>query len=314
MRNYSAFSIEDLFERYVIYEEEREAIDEHVLALPEPEQSAFIELKKRNAIAIGLEPSPFEEMGEIKLFKTDRQTLEGPSVDFILYDYSLEHYKAYMDDRLALEAENPAVVPYILEDELNRCQQKLEALKQERAGLNSRNAINISIASQQALEECIAYLHGLMARAAKPAMSPKQLPREKNLPRPLPVIVHDLEELKQRAKKYLEHLSGYNRKGRRRLSPKDYERLLEYTDVLIELERTPEGIEPIHKVSETQSHIRYTYYLIHKDLYGNRPKREYFIDFLYAVFPGLFREVEWNTTFTKFSQPPPSYNYDIADR
>ncbi|MBC5992410.1 hypothetical protein [Pontibacter cellulosilyticus] len=315
MNDYSTLSVSELFERFAVYDEEREAIDEYALSLPEADLEAFLNLKRRNAVGLGLEASPFEGMQAIKVFKTDRGDDKDATVDFIAYDYSLESYKAYIDSRLSLEANNPTIVPYIIEDELNKCLGKLQIIKNERANLNSRNEFNASIASQQDLEACIAYLNNILSSITRPGTPLRTSRNGKYSENPLsPPALPDLSDYINRARKYLEHLNSQNTKRQKGLRTVDYERLLRYTNDLIEFEEVPKNVEPIYAVGKTQSHIRYTFYLIHKDLYGTRPKRGYFIDFLYAVFPSLFKDTEWNTTFTKFSQAPPSYKYDVADK
>lgn len=170
MSKYSNLSVEDLFDRYVSYDEEREAIDSFAHCLPDPDQELFLGLKRRNAGALGLVPSPFDEMQNISIFKTNREQGDDFRLDFIFYDESsFEHYKAYIDDRLAIETTNPANVPYIIEAELTKCQQRLENLKRESSELLSRREFNANVAQQQTVKKLIVYLKGIDKLPRKPA-------------------------------------------------------------------------------------------------------------------------------------------------
>lgn len=141
------------------------------------------------------------------------------------------------------------------------------------------------------------------------------VPEAKPVPPPAPDNFSGIEESKTTAIKRLEFLSGHQAVGRKIMSEDDYKRMVGYTLKMIEIEGLPEIPKPITKVDISKAHIQRTYYLIHKDLYGIRPKRKHFIDFLYAVFPNHFKgdAQHWTTTYTKFSHGPTSYEADVIN-
>ena len=68
------------------------------------------------------------------------------------------------------------------------------------------------------------------------------------------------------------------------MSETDFKRLIDYTFHLIETEKLPKGIKQIPQIEISTQHIRYTYYLIHKGLYGTQGIKKEWIDFLHQVF------------------------------
>lgn len=308
MSKYDNLSIEDLFERYAIYDEERDAIDEFALGLPDPDRDYFLQLKSRNAVGIGIEPSPFDEIKNVKLFKTNRERGDKTE-DFLIYDYNLDRYKAYINSRLALEDESSVLRPYIIETEIKKCQQSLEALQQESLEHStSKNRFRENVLNQEEIKKCIAYLEHLSSIGCQPQLNNKAAKQETETlsPKPGDSFVKGLHAI---AKEHLSHLAGFNKQKKPILSPGDFERLLNYTDDLIKWEKVPENIIPIVNVGVHLSHIRLTFYNISKALYGK--KKKYFVDFLHAVFPILFKNEEKTTTYTKFSQGPVSYYQDV---
>ena len=119
----------------------------------------------------------------------------------------------------------------------------------------------------------------------------------------------DIDNQKATARKFLYFFSGINHLQNKIMEDEDYNRLLQYTDYLIEKEKVPAGIKKISQINLSTGMIRYTFYLIHKELYTTNKIKTEWIDFLHAVFR-QFKNAEWITTKTKFSVKPPSYQHD----
>lgn len=114
------------------------------------------------------------------------------------------------------------------------------------------------------------------------------------------------------ALKRIAFLSGCNRMNEKIMSDNDFTRLTDYICSLIDTGTLPLDIRPISQTGVSNEYLRYTFYLIHKELYTTRFIRPEWIDLLHAVFT-QFREVEKDTTRKKFSTPPFHYDTDIED-
>ena len=114
------------------------------------------------------------------------------------------------------------------------------------------------------------------------------------------------------ARKYLHFMSGNNPQQNKIMTEDDYNRMLRYVDDLIETGQVPDTIKPIPQTGVSTGMIRYTFYLIHKELYTTRPIRDPWIDFLLAVFT-QFKDSTHATTKTTFSTKPPNYQHDMKD-
>ncbi|MBL7473086.1 hypothetical protein [Robertkochia sediminum] len=121
-----------------------------------------------------------------------------------------------------------------------------------------------------------------------------------------------LQNQKEIARKYLNFFSGDNIKNTKIMAGEDYLRLLHYVDHLIEHCSVPEKVKSIPQIGVTSEYIRYTFYLIHKELYTTRPVRDYFIDFIHLVF-AQFKDISTKTTKTKFSAKPTHYEVDMKN-
>lgn len=117
-------------------------------------------------------------------------------------------------------------------------------------------------------------------------------------------------DLKKVAEKYLAYLQGNNLQKSKIMQGNEYDRLLEYTFHLIEFETLPESIKKISQLNIPSGYIRYTYYLIHKELYTTKAIKNQWIDFLQQVFVE-FKDTDWQTIKTKFSTKPSLYETDI---
>lgn len=293
----------DLCERFAIYDEEREAIEQYVITLSEEDQTEFFRFKKRNAVGLGLEPSPFEGIKAAEVFRMDKNHL-------IIYDkYDFEHYKHYIDELAGSYADKPEALKYIIGDELENVERRLAELRSEGLSINNKADKDANIESRIVVEKGIAYLNSILD-PQKVTENRSSSHKVKRTPRN---ISPDLQENKTKAKEILAHLSGrFN--GERIISKEDYKRLIKYTTFLIEHKKLPNDIVPIKPIAEfPKEHIRYSYYRIYQGLYGSKPDRDQFIDFLYAVFPSRFNEneLQWSTTSTKFSTKPSLYYTDL---
>jgi len=117
-------------------------------------------------------------------------------------------------------------------------------------------------------------------------------------------------EMKKVAEKYLAYLQGNNLQKTQIMQGNEYDRLLEYTFHLIEFETLPKNIKKISQLNIPSGYIRYTYYLIHKELYTTKAIKTQWIDFLQQVF-FEFKDTDWQTIKTKFSTQPNLYETDL---
>ena len=120
------------------------------------------------------------------------------------------------------------------------------------------------------------------------------------------------QDLKSKALKFYSFLSGYDRFNKKIMSEDSFSRLTTYINTLIDTESLPEDIIPIPQTALTNEYLRYTFYLIHKELYTTRPIRQNWIELLKLVFT-QFKDVETETIRKKFSTPPTHYDKDIEE-
>ncbi len=120
------------------------------------------------------------------------------------------------------------------------------------------------------------------------------------------------QKQKATAQKLIAYLSGYNRKNEKIMRNEDFIQLTTYICTLIDTGELPTNIQPIAQTGVSNEYLRYTFYLIHKELYTTRPIRSEWIDLLHGVFT-QFKCVEKETTRKKFSTKPTHYNSDIQD-
>jgi hypothetical protein len=118
-----------------------------------------------------------------------------------------------------------------------------------------------------------------------------------------------LEEEKKNAIKRIEFLSGCNVHKQLIMTAQDYKRLVDYVLHLIEFEALPKKIKPIPPTSISTEVLRYTFYMLHKQLYGTNRIRNIWIDFLHSAFR-QFESQSKTTTKTKFSSKPPLFDSD----
>ncbi len=119
-------------------------------------------------------------------------------------------------------------------------------------------------------------------------------------------------QLKNKALKYYSFLSGYDRLNKKIMSDESFIKLTEYINYLIETEALPVVIIPIPQTSLTNEYLRYTFYLIHKELYTTRPIRIEWIELLHSAFT-QFKSVEIETSRKKFSSAPTHFDKDVEN-
>ena len=117
-------------------------------------------------------------------------------------------------------------------------------------------------------------------------------------------------EQKKLAYEYLKFLNGFNRANEKIMTDIEFTRLINYTNYLIETGLVPEKIKIIPQINISADYIRYTFYTIHKALYGTQKININWISFLKAVFL-QFQNSEWQTLKTKFSTKPVLYDADL---
>jgi hypothetical protein len=120
------------------------------------------------------------------------------------------------------------------------------------------------------------------------------------------------QKQKSITQKRIAFLSGYNRLNAKIMSETDFALLNTYICSLIDTGTMPTNIQQISQTGTTNEYLRYTFYLIHKELYTTRPIRPEWIDLLHAVF-AQFNDVEKETTRKKFSTVPQHYETDIKE-
>lgn len=140
-----------------------------------------------------------------------------------------------------------------------------------------------------------------------------QLNKKDNAPpAPIKKKYSDTEQ-KEIATKYLHFFSGYNYNGYKIMTKGNYELLLQYVAAFLKDEVVPADMKPLAQLDISNEYIRYTFYLIHKELYGTRQIRMSMIQFIHAVF-SQFAGTEITTTKTKFSVKPKLYDGDSRYR
>jgi len=140
---------------------------------------------------------------------------------------------------------------------------------------------------------------------------PDPLEELKKRANPLPKTrVATLNENKKAAKEILNFMSGMNIRQENIMSAENFNRMINYTFHLIETDDIPPDIKTIPQIGVSNEFVRYSYYCIHKVLYGTHRIHPSWIEFLHAIFT-QFSNTSPNTTRTKFSKKPPMYESDM---
>lgn len=112
-------------------------------------------------------------------------------------------------------------------------------------------------------------------------------------------------------RKHLEVFGGKNIYGQKIMALDDYERLLLYVEDMVNENKVPESVVPVSKIKLTNKFIRYTFYLIHLELYSNRTIFFHFADFIHKFFKQFTGEPE--VTRSKLSTPIPEYEKEVHE-
>ena len=118
----------------------------------------------------------------------------------------------------------------------------------------------------------------------------------------------DLRNTKTKIDEILGHLKGKNKSNEEILNKDEYKQLIENILHLINYEDLPEIKEPIRELNITTGSLRYSFYKVHKEVYGKNSIRDFFIDFLYEYFQ-QFQHAEKSTHKIKFSVKPKFYPF-----
>lgn len=314
--DYTALSTDDLADRYIALPDERLLIKEYVSTLNDYQKGYF------NHLTQPQEQLPLENFaGNNTSIKRDNTFIWS---DLFSIDSLIWHFHQEWDDTLNL-GQSPNL-PRFIDRQLYKANEKRIEL------VNSYNRAEGVIELDQYSQHIHVYeqyINFLEKKKAGAVSTDKVL--ESNVSQPLPEIVAPtilgyanptlapnagqlpMTEREKEAIKHIKYMSGLNMQGAQIMTSEEYQRLYNYTLHLVHNEEIPNDIKPIYNVRMPSGHIRYTYYLVHVHLYGKKPRREYFIGFLYRIFPGIFDEdhVSWNTTSIKFSTQPPSWSSDL---
>ena len=141
---------------------------------------------------------------------------------------------------------------------------------------------------------------------------PDPLDELKKRAKPLPkTSIPPLNEIKKMAKEMLNFMSGMNIHREKIMSDQNFDRMINYTFHLIETDNVLPNIKKIPQVGVSNEFVRYTYYSIHKAIYGTRRIHPSWVTFLHEVFT-QFSNTKAETTRTKFSKKPPMYQSDMS--
>ncbi|GAB4017145.1 hypothetical protein [Spirosoma koreense] len=121
----------------------------------------------------------------------------------------------------------------------------------------------------------------------------------------------EIEKMHKVVRDVLAPLKEKNQQRNKIMSDSDFDRLIIYTQKLVIEDTLPHDINPINQVNISAGHLRYTFYILHRELFGTRSIRKSFIDFLHAVFSNKFKEGEKSSTKSHFSDKPKSYEADL---
>jgi hypothetical protein len=97
-------------------------------------------------------------------------------------------------------------------------------------------------------------------------------------------------------------LKGENAQGQQIMSESECNRLIEAIKEMVEKEESPE-IKKFQKINIPNDLLRYCFYILHLKLYGIRPQRKYFIDFIKQNLE-QFSNMERQTIESTFSKKP----------
>lgn len=119
-----------------------------------------------------------------------------------------------------------------------------------------------------------------------------------------------VQEQHKIAFQHLSFMKGVNAQNERIMSNEQFSLLIVYVNLVIEKDLVPSIGNPLPQIGLPATYIRYTFYLLHKALYGTKSIRESWINFLHDMF-SQFHNAERSTTKAKFSEKPAMYDTDF---
>lgn len=108
-------------------------------------------------------------------------------------------------------------------------------------------------------------------------------------------------------KSHLDFLTGYIN-NEKIMKDDDYENLIQYITTFLTEKKVP-VISARIRTNTTQVFLRYTFYLMYKDLKLKQPSRNAWVSLLHAIFP-QFDDTDESVTYKKFSTKPDLYDSD----
>ncbi len=118
-----------------------------------------------------------------------------------------------------------------------------------------------------------------------------------------------VEEQKATALQHLSFMKGVNGQNEKIMTEEQFRSLIAAVNSLIEFDCVPEIQKPLSQINLPTNYIRYTFYLLHKNLFTTKIIKDCWINFLHDMF-SQFQNAERKTTKAKFSEKPPLYDYD----
>lgn len=108
-------------------------------------------------------------------------------------------------------------------------------------------------------------------------------------------------------KSHLDFLTGYIN-NEKIMKDDDYENLIQFIKSFLTEKKVP-VISARIRTNTTQVFLRYTFYLMYKDLKLKQPSRNAWVSLLHAIFP-QFDDTDESVTYKKFSTKPDLYDSD----
>jgi hypothetical protein len=99
------------------------------------------------------------------------------------------------------------------------------------------------------------------------------------------------------------YLGGMNEYGQKIMTDSEYTRLISLITVMVKEKGVPEIDSKFERLQITDQLLRFTFYVLHIKLYGQKPRQKFFTQFLKDAF-SQFAGYDPKTLYSKFSQPP----------
>lgn len=155
--DYTRLTLYQLFDRYFMRKEEREAIELHIATLQLDEQEIFNDLKIRNGYHLGQERFNINDFSKAELFK-----VEGNS--FILFDRkNFKSSKAYIEDIVErYESKSPLVKAKFIEIEQAKVKKAIEELNDRLTEVSSSEEIEEIVEAEGELSKVLGFLETVL--------------------------------------------------------------------------------------------------------------------------------------------------------